>query len=584
MAALARISSENEVVRTVCGIVLRGHWDNILKQKIGSCVTSTTIDQALVSLSSYGFSLSWSFFKWVESIPSYKPSLHSSWTMICILTKQKHFKTAQSMLEKIALKDFLSSPTVLNALVSKCDQPEVNSHVLSWLIIFYAKSKMIQDAVQVFDHMRVCGFKPHLHACTVLLNSLVRDGLCHTMWKVYKKMIKVGVVPNLHIYNVLIHGCCKSGDVEKAEELWSEMELKSVFPDLITYNTLISLYCKRGMHYEALSVQDRMERGGVCPDIVTYNSLIYSYCREGRMREALRLFKEIKGANPNQVTYTTLIDGYCRANDLDEALRLRDAMEVKGLYPGIVTYNSILRKLCEEGRLRDANKLLNEMSSKKIEPDNITCNTLINAYCKIGDMISALKVRAKMLESGLKPDPFTFNALIHGFCKARDVKNAKDMIFEMITAGFFPSSCIFSWLVGLYCDQGNEEAVAELPDEFWDRGLCTDISFYRAIIRSLCKREKIDCAQRIFVSMNGKGISGDCVVYTSLAYAYFKVGDSAAAAVLLDEMDKKRLMVTVKVYKSFNASFSNDSSLLDIFWGNLVQRGLMSKTTCNHIQ
>ncbi|KAL5772418.1 hypothetical protein ACOSQ2_012342 [Xanthoceras sorbifolium] len=30
---------------------------------------------------------------------------------------------------------------------------------------------------QVFDQMRVHGLRPHLHACTVLLNSLVKDRL-----------------------------------------------------------------------------------------------------------------------------------------------------------------------------------------------------------------------------------------------------------------------------------------------------------------------------------------------------------------------------------------------------------------------
>ncbi|KAL2531980.1 Pentatricopeptide repeat-containing protein [Abeliophyllum distichum] len=334
MAGLVYTSCESQLVKTVCAILVKGRWDNILRPKMGSFVSSSVINQALLKFSPHGFSISWSFFKWVESIPHYKHSLQCSWTMICVLTKHRHFKTAQHLLEKLALKDFLWSPTVLNAVLSGYDDPDVNSHVLSWLVILYANFKMTPEAIQVFEHMRVCGFKPHLHACTVLLNVLVKERLTDTMWKIYKKMIKVGVLPNIHVYNVLIHACCKSGDVEKAEGLLSEMEFKGIFPDLFTYNTLISLYCKKGMHYEALCVQDRMERGGVCPDIVTYNSFIYSYCREGRMREALGLFKEIKGTTPNQVTYTTLIDGYCRVNDLDEALHLRDVMEAKGLYAG----------------------------------------------------------------------------------------------------------------------------------------------------------------------------------------------------------------------------------------------------------
>nr|GEV67475.1 hypothetical protein [Tanacetum cinerariifolium] len=166
--------------------------------------------------------------------------------------------------------------------------------------------KMTQDAIQVFEHMRVHGLKLHLPTCTVLLSSLVKERLTDTMWKSYKKMVKIGIVPNLHIYNVLIHACCKSLDVVKAEEVMSEMEFKCGSPDLFTYNTLILLYCKKGMHYEALCIQDRMERGGVDSDIITFidlRQLVNSYdesinkevtqAREGDTTTGLKIFDEM---------------------------------------------------------------------------------------------------------------------------------------------------------------------------------------------------------------------------------------------------------------------------------------------------
>ncbi|KAL3568239.1 hypothetical protein D5086_030890 [Populus alba] len=447
MATLTPISNETQLlIQSICASVIKGSWNNLLRPKFGSndyhlITTTATVRQVLLQLSFYDQSpcLSWAFFKWIESsVPNYKHSLQSSWTMLYILTKHKHFKTAHVFLENIAFKDFLSTQSVLSSLVKIHDDPDVNSHVLSWLVIVYGKSKMTHEAIQVFEHMRVNGFRPHLHACTVLLNSLAKDRLTDTVWKIYKKMVKLGVVSNIHVYNVLLHACCKSGDVEKAEKVLSEMELK----------------------------------------------------------------------------------------------------------------------------LRDANVLLNEMSERKIEPDNFTCNTLINAYCKIGDMRSALKVKDKMVGAGLKLDQFTYKALIHGFCKAKEIDKAKELLFGMMDAGFSPSYCTYSWLVDSYCKQQNEEAVIKLPDELVRRGLCVDVSVYRAIIRRFCKIEKIDCAQRVLGLMKDKGIFGDSVVYTSLAYGYWKVGKVNVTSDILDEMYKKRLMITLKIYRSFNASYASDSSIL----------------------
>ncbi|KAF8012778.1 hypothetical protein BT93_I0818 [Corymbia citriodora subsp. variegata] len=586
MAGLISLNAETQLVQSICGLIVKGQWNYPFHLKLSSVLTSAVIHQVLLNFSLRGHNPSHllAFFKNVESMPRYKHSLQSSWTMIHILTKHGHFKSAQDLLEKIALRDFLSSPSVLGALVRAHDDLDANSQVFSWLVIFYANSRMTQDAVQVFEHMRVCALKPHLPACTVLLSSLAKDRLTDMVWKLYKKMVRLGVVPNIHIYNVLIHACSKSADMEKAEKILTEMESKCIHPDLFTYNTLIALYCKKGMHYEALCVQDRMERGGVSPDIVTYNSLLYGLCREGRMREAVRLFREIKGVTPNHVTYTTLIDGYCRINDLEEALRLREVMVAKGLYHGVATYNSILRKLCEEGRMRDANKLLSEMSEQKVEPDNITCNTLINAYCKIRDMRSALKVRNKMLEAGLKLDQFTYKALIHGFCKVQDMHNAKDFLISMLNAGLSPSFCTYSWLIDGYCDLNEEEVILGLPNELAKRDLCVDVSLYRALIRRFCKKEKIDYAEKVFLIMKEKGISGDSVIYSSLAYAYMKAGNTAASSAMLDDMYKRRLMITLKIYRSLNASCIGDENILRLFWNEVVGRGLMSKGIFKDIQ
>ena len=213
------IGNHNQFVDSLCAFVVKGHWGDLSKVKNVSALTSSTIHQVLLQLSLYGYGLSYSFpfFKWLDSIPHYSHSLQCSWAMIHILTEHKHFKTAQHMLEKIAHKDFLSSPSVLTTLVRTHDNQEVNSQVLSWLVIHYAKSKMTQDAIQVFEQMRLHEVKPHLHACTVLLNSLLKDGVTHMVWKIYKKMVQVGVVPNTYIYNCLFHACSKAGDVERAE-------------------------------------------------------------------------------------------------------------------------------------------------------------------------------------------------------------------------------------------------------------------------------------------------------------------------------------------------------------------------------
>jgi pentatricopeptide repeat protein len=107
---------------------------------------------------------------------------------------------------------------------------------------------------------------------------------------------------------------------------------------------------------------------------------------------------------------------------------------------------------------------------------------------------------------------------------------------------------------------------------------------YRALIRRFCKIEKIDCAQRVLGLMKDKGIFGDSVIYTSLAYGYWKVGKVNVTSDILDEMYKKRLMITLKIYRSFNASYASDNSILSLFWNHVLERRLMSKNILKDMQ
>ncbi|OWM82042.1 hypothetical protein CDL15_Pgr001616 [Punica granatum] len=161
--------------------------------------------------------------------------------------------------------------------------------------------------------------------------------------------------------------------------------------------------------------------------------------------------------------------------------------------------------------------------------------------------------------------------------------NAKELLISMIDAGFSPSYCTYSWVIDGYCELNDEGAILRLLDDFEGRGLCIGLSVCRALIRRFCKRERIASAERASSLMQEKGISGDSIIYTSLAYAYLK-GDVKSSSALLDDMYNKRLMITLKIYRSFNASYAGESHILRLFWDNLVGRGLISKAILKDIE
>lgn len=84
--------------------------------------------------------------------------------------------------------------------------------------------------------------------------------------------------------------------------------------------------------------------------------------------------------------------------------------------------------------------------------------------------------------------------------------------------------------------------------------------------------------------MQGKGFSGDCLLYTSLAYGYLSAGKPIAASEMLNEMVKKNLVITAKIYKSLGDSYGNENGILDMLWHHATDKGLIAKNVYKLMQ
>lgn len=284
---------DSEFIQNVFKVVMEGTWNCLSKAQIASRLNPCIMSEILLQIGRHDGNLAWRFFKWVAYLPHYQHATRPYWTIIHILTKNNKFKTAQSLLQSISHKGFLSSPVVLDVMINDYSNLGTNSAVLSMLINSYAQSRMTQDAIQVFYQLGSYGINPTVHSCNILLNSLVKAKLPTMAWKIYREMLCRGIEVDSRTFNVMIHACCKQGDLQNAEELVNQMKKHGFNPDLFTYNSLISLLSKKGMHYEALSIQDTMLEKGIQPDIVTYNTLIHGFCKEGRLRDALKILNEM---------------------------------------------------------------------------------------------------------------------------------------------------------------------------------------------------------------------------------------------------------------------------------------------------
>ncbi|KAK8551380.1 hypothetical protein V6N13_119851 [Hibiscus sabdariffa] len=74
-----------------------------------------------------------------------------------------------------------------------------------------------------------------------------------------------------------------------------------------------------------------------------------------------------------------------------------------------------------------------------------------------------------------------------------------------------------------------------------DHGCVPDSITYGSLITGLCQESRLEEACHLYETMMDKGLSPYEVTRLTLAYEYYKKGDSVIAMVMLEKLEKKKL-------------------------------------------
>ncbi|KAJ8498953.1 hypothetical protein OPV22_009505 [Ensete ventricosum] len=405
MGGFSHGRNEAAFIQGVCAIVSKGNWRTLWIPHVSDRFTTSNVHQILLQLSA-DTALSWNFFKWAQSLPHYHHSLPTDFTMVHLLTRSRRFQEARNLLQKFAFKGFLSSPTVLGALLSGHGDQDSNSQILSWLVFIYSRSNKTQDAIQILELMKARGLKLDPHACSALLSALAKARLTATAWNVYNDILRMGLVANVHILNVMIHVCFKSGDTEKAEKLVSEMDGK----------------VKGNMDF-AWKLRNKMLESGLVLDQFTYKALIHGFCKVQELDEAKEVLLDMLDAGfaPNYSTYSWLVDSYCSLNNVEAVLSIPDEIAHRGLSVDKSLYRALIRRLCKRGLVDFAQKALNKMLEKGLLGDSLVYGNLAYAYLSTGKQIVACQILNEMVKKQLMITAKVYKSLCASLANDRGI-------------------------------------------------------------------------------------------------------------------------------------------------------------------
>ncbi|KAK1565506.1 hypothetical protein Q3G72_028238 [Acer saccharum] len=234
-------------------------------------LTPFRVKHVLLKLQKY-YVISLDFFNWVQTNKPNSHTLETHLMILHILTKNKKFKFAESILKGILVSGSIDLPAKLfDAVLYSYRMCDSSSRVFDSLFKTYAHMKKFRNATDVFCQMKDYGFLPTFESCNKYISSLLGLNKVDIALGFYKKMRRCMISPNVYTLNMVIGA------------FW---------------------YCNKGLLSSAMKLKNSMGKDGLQPNVITFNTLIYGFCKEGKLHEANMMLSGMKSMNvtPNIVT------------------------------------------------------------------------------------------------------------------------------------------------------------------------------------------------------------------------------------------------------------------------------------------
>ncbi|XP_047308859.1 pentatricopeptide repeat-containing protein At4g19890 [Impatiens glandulifera] len=582
------------VIREMCSLICQSYCQQQFhfrssppKLNLPIDIESLTSEQAITVVTSLvdesGPMVALSFFYWAIGFPKFKHFMRFYIVLATSLINHVNFERAHEVLNSM-VKSFAEIGKLkeaVNMLYEMQNQGfEPRTKTLNCVIVAAVENGVIELAEKVFDEM--CnrrGVFPDSYSFKLMviaycrmgkvleadrwLTAMVKKGFLldnatftlvvstfcdqnrvnRAMW-FYGRLLEMGFVPNVINFTSLIHGLCKRGSVKQAFELLEEMVRKGWKPNSYTHTTLIDGLCKKGWTEKAFRLFLKLVRSEHHkPNVHAYTAMIGGYCKEEKMNRAEMLFEKMKeqGLVPNINTYTTLIDGHSKTGNIDRGYNLVSEMKTVGLVPNIYTYNSIADGLLKKGRMLEAYGLLNRAFEDGVQADIITYNILASQNPMHGDSYFG-----KIIKAGVKPDIHFYTTLTTAFCRQKRMNDSHRIFNDAIRIGLVPTEKTYTSIITGYCRNGDIEKALEFLNRMSDFGCIPDSFTYGSLISGLCKERKLDEAYRLYNTMREQGFSPCEVTRLTLAYEYCNNSQLSMAISVVDGLDKKLFIRTVK--------------------------------------
>ncbi|XP_027075263.1 putative pentatricopeptide repeat-containing protein At3g28640 [Coffea arabica] len=258
---------------------------------------------------------------------------------------------------------FTSEGEQLHCWVTKNGLASANPHVQTALIRFYAASKSLVAARQLFGEIT----DSDVVQCNVLISGYVKCGMASEALDVFRGMLLRGVEPDEFCLTTGLTACAKLGALEQGKWIHEYIRRRNLMgSDTFIGTQLVDMYAKCGCIDMAVEVFESIPKRNK----FSWASMIGGFAAHGYARKAIDCLERMQaedGIKPDGIVILGVLAACTHAGLPREGQFLLNNMEtLYGVPPEHEHYSCIVDLLCRAGQLCEALELIRSMPMKAL--------------------------------------------------------------------------------------------------------------------------------------------------------------------------------------------------------------------------
>ncbi|VVA96219.1 unnamed protein product [Arabis nemorensis] len=362
-------NSMDKVCNRVCKIVMKDQWNADLEKQLRDLKLefNSELVKMIVEKLDVEPRRALLFFRWVDESCSFKHDEKTYNAMARVLGKEKFLDRFQNLIEEIRSAGY---------------EMEMETYVR--VSARFCQTKLIKEAVELFEFAMAGSNTPTAHCCSLLLKKIVSG----------KKL-------DMDLFSRTVKAYTGNGNV------MTDAMLQSILKSLRSVDRF----------EQSNEVLKAMKEGGYIPNSDLQSVIASGLSRKGKKDEANELveFMEATGNHLDDKAMASLVEGHCDAKDLEEASKCFKKMIGKeGVSYAGYAFEKLVVAYCNSFQARDAYKLFTELvKQNQLKPWHSTYkimvrNLLMKKVARDGGFEEALSLLPLMRNQGFPPfvDPF----------------------------------------------------------------------------------------------------------------------------------------------------------------------------------